>query len=327
MQPSRRALLTGAAATLIVGRNAVAAPARGPREAMVPVPGGRVYVRVDGRLDGPRAPVVMIHGGPGGTHRGLLDAAALADERAVIFYDQLDSGRSDWPQAPANWTVARFVDELEAVRTALGVSRWHVCGASWGGTIALEYAARRPAALAGTVLAGPLISTRSWLADAAVLRAALPADVRATLTGCDVPTPPSPTRCDAATEEFYRRYNRRVTRAARVTDERLGQDRGSNERLYRTMWGRSEFVSTGTLRDYDGEPLLARLDGARTLFMVGQHDEARPATALGFAARVPGAELAVIPGAAHGTFNDRPDESVAVLRGWLRRQDAVRPAT
>ena len=54
---------------------------------------------------GPRPPVVFLHGGPGGTHAAYLDALALADERAVILYDQLDSGRSDRPNNPANWTV------------------------------------------------------------------------------------------------------------------------------------------------------------------------------------------------------------------------------
>lgn len=328
MRPSRRAVLAGVAGGLVAAPW-VAAPGvatrarRRPREMMLRVPGGRVYVRVDGALDGPRAPLVLIHGGPGGTHQGLLDAVALADERAVILYDQLDSGRSDWPQDPANWTVPRFVAELEAVRAGLGVRRWHVCGASWGGTIALEYAARRPADLASVVLAGPLISTRAWLADADALRAALPPATQATLAACDRPAPPPVAACDAATEEFYRRFNRRVARAPRGGDERLGRDRGFNRRLYETMWGRSEFVATGSLRGYDGEPLLATLDGARTLFLVGQHDEARPATALAFAARVAGAELAVIPGAAHGTFNDRPEETLAVLRQWMRRQDAA----
>ena len=41
-----------------------------------------------------------------------------------------------------------------------------------------------------------------------------------------------------------------------------------------------------------------------------------------FAARVAGAELAVVPGAAHGFFSDRPAESLGLLRPWLARHDA-----
>lgn len=319
----RRSLLAGIATGLITAP-ALARDLNHPtRELMVPVEGGRIYVRIDGDLASGRAPIVMIHGGPGGTHAAFLEALPLANERAVILYDQLDSGRSDGPNDPANWRVGRFVDELEAIRTALGITRWHVLGASWGGTVALEYGARRPAALAGLALASPLISTKSWLADAAALIDQLPPAIRGELQRCGALTLPSPPpSCDRPTQAFYAAFNRREPAAADVSAYR-GRGRGFNPDLYRAMWGASEFVSTGTLKDYDGEPLLAKLEGKRSLFLCGQYDEARPVTTGAFAARVPGAEFAVIPGAAHGLFNDRPAETVALLRAWMARQDPI----
>ena len=290
---------------------------------MAPVPGGRVYVRVNGRLDGPRPPIVMIHGGPGGTHSSFLNALALADERAVILYDQLDSGRSDHPNDPKNWTVERFTDEVDAVRRTLGVRRWHVLGGSWGGTIALEYGARRPPELAGLVLASPLVSTKSWIADANALRGQLPSAIQATLRQCDPPATITPA-CEKATEVFYANFNRRDPATQAMTEYgRLHGGKGFNGELYEAMWGSSEFVSTGTLKNYDGEPLLAKLDGPHTLFIDGQYDEARPVTLAAFAARVPGADFAVVPGAAHGFMNDRPEEALGILRPWLRRQDGA----
>lgn len=292
------------------------------RELMVPVEGGRIYVRINGNLDGPNPPIVLAHGGPGGTHAGLMDALELSDSRAVILYDQLDSGRSDQPNNPANWRVGRFVDELDAIRAALGIRRWYVLGHSWGGTIALEYGARRPVGLAGVVLASPLVSTRSWIDDAKILVARLPEADQRTLAACDRPGPPPVSTCALATTQFYSRFNRREPASAARIAYRNPQDRGINSRLYETMWGKSEFVSTGSLKGYDGEPLLARLDGSSTLFIVGQYDEARPTTAASFAERVTGSELAVVPGAAHGIFSDRPDETVGLIRAWLARQDS-----
>ncbi len=306
------------------GRPATFAPP--DRALKVEVPGGRAYVRINGRLDGPLAPVVFVHGGPGGTHAGFLDALSLADERAVILYDQLDSGLSDHPMNPANWTVPRFVDELEAVRAGLGVSRWHVVGHSWGGTVALEYGARRLPAQAGLCLASPLVSTRSWIADAETLRGDLPAPVRDQLVLCETapPAPPPPKQaCAAATDAFYAAFLTRERPSPAHRAYRPPGDRGFNETLYRAMWGPTEFSATGTLKTYDGEPLLDRLEGRRTLFMVGQYDEARPVTAERFARRVAGSELAVVPGAGHATFTDRPEETVTVLRQWLRRQDRL----
>ncbi len=322
----RRAFVAGGlalGASLTLPRPAFARVARGyplpDLQKMVPVEGGRVYVRVNGNLKGPKPPIVMLHGGPGGSHAHFMPALALADERAVILYDQLDSGQSDRPNDPRNWRVDRFVDEAELVRKALGVERWHLLGHSWGGTLALEYGARRPAALRGLALCSPLVSTRSWIADANLLRTQLPADVQAEIASCDKGKSQA---CDEGTSAFYATFNGREPPTRAATAYNAAHPDAFNPRLYKTMWGESEFVSTGTLRDYDGEPLLAKLDGPRTIFIGGQYDEARAATLAGFAARVPGAEFATIPGAAHGIFADRPLETVALIRAWLARQDA-----
>ncbi|HEV2746081.1 MAG TPA: proline iminopeptidase-family hydrolase [Allosphingosinicella sp.] len=291
------------------------------RELMVPVEGGRVYLRVNGDLAGPRPPILFVHGGPGSGHSNYLPALALADTRAVILYDQLDAGRSDAPGDPRHWRVARFVDEIDHIRRALALERLHVHGGSWGGTIALEYAARRPAGLASTILQSPLISTRRWLADAAILRRSLPPEVQATLDRCERPAPPPEPVCAAATEEFNRRFLMREPRPPAIAAYRAALPIPFNSRIYEAMWGKTEFVSTGTLKDYDGEPLLARLDGRRTLFMTGEHDEARPATVAAFARRVPGAEFVVIAGAGHAIAIDRPRLFLAVLDRWLKRHD------
>ncbi len=298
-------------------------------ERMVPVPGGRVYVRVNGRLAGGRLPIVLLHGGPGSSHAGLINATALAADRAVILYDQLDCGRSDAPGDPANWTIPRFLDELEAVRLALGVARWHVYGASWGGTLALEYGAGksgagRPAALAGLVLQSPLVSTEVWLRDAAALKAAMPAEVRRLLDACDVPGAAPKDACDAATAAFYARHVRRRPVPEALAGYARSVRTPGDARIYQAMWGRAEFTASGTLKDYDGRPLLGRLDGPRTLFLAGTHDEARPATVNGFAGAVPGgAGFREVPDAAHALWNDNPEALIALLRPWLAAQDRV----
>jgi proline iminopeptidase/L-proline amide hydrolase len=294
---------------------------RPDREAMVPVPGGRAYVRINGRLDGPRPPIVLLHGGPGSSHWYFLNALAMADERAVILYDQLDSGRSDHPGVAANWVVPRFVDELEAIRAFLGVPRWHVLGSSWGGTVALEYGARRPPPLASLILQSPLISTEIWLRDAVALKDGMPPDIRKLLYACDTPGGAPQADCDAATEAFYRRHVRLTDPPPAVAAYKAALPRSFSEDIYNYMWGRAEFTASGTLKDYDGRPLLKKLDGPRTLFLAGEHDEATPATVAAFARDVPGATFAVIPDAAHSAMADNPAAYLGILRPWLAAHD------
>ncbi len=327
MRLGRRAFLGGMAA------GTLALPAwAGPRdkilfkpdrELMVPVEGGSVYVRVNGDLKGPRPPLIYAHGGPGGDHSGLLPLTALASERAVILWDQLDSGRSDAPLDPKNWRVSRFVDEIDRIRDALGITRWHVGGGSWGGTLAIEYGARRRPGTASLIVQSPLISTRSWIADANLLRSRMPAETRATLEKCDTAAPPPAQACEAATWDFYRRHVIRSQRAEGIAAYRARAPRDAGDTLYQRMWGKAEFVSTGTLRDYDGEPLLAKLDGPRTLFVCGEYDEARPETVAKFAARVPGATFREVMGSAHSILSDRPEAYLALLRAWMARHDAA----
>jgi len=323
----RRAMLIAAATgTAFATRAAVArseAPVPAPtRELRVPVQGGSLYVRVNGDLNGPRAPLLLAHGGPGGCHASLVPALALAEDRAIILYDQLDSGRSDRPADPANWTVPRFVDEVAAIRTALGLDRLHLFGHSWGATIALEYGARRPAGLESLILMGPLISTKAWMDDAATLRARLPAAVQATLDACEGPTPPDAASCLAATDAFYARYwrLRPVAPAVAAYEASIPKCRATG--LYEAMWGPSEFRATGTLRDYDGTPLLGRLT-VPTLMMIGDSDEITVPTAQHFVDRIPDGALIVVANAAHRIQSDRTDLFLTHLHDWLQRHDGA----
>lgn len=291
------------------------------QEEMIAVNGGRVYVRINGKLDGGKPPIVFVHGGPGSAHWYFLNATALADDRAVILYDQLDSGRSDHPGYPENWTVARFVSELDAIRTALGVKRWHVLGASWGGTVALEYAAQRPPALASVILQSPLISTDIWLRDAKRLKDAMPPEIRTLLYECDTPGTHSQAACDAATDAFYRRHVHLMDPAPAIATYKAALPRSFSADVYNHLWGRAEFTASGVLKDYDGRPLLQKLDGPRTLFVAGAQDEAIPSTVRAFAKSVPGATFREIPDAAHTIMNDNPAAFLAVLRPWLTAHD------
>ena len=320
----RRSLLGLLGSASLWPQAALAAPYPTPdREAMVPVEGGRVYVRLNGAAKKGRPPILLVHGGPGSGHSSYMPFLRLADERPVILYDQLDAGRSDAPNDPRNWRIKRFVDEIDAIRRAFKLEQFHLYGGSWGGTIALEYAGRRPAGLASVTLQNPLVSTRRWIADAQTLRATLPSDVQDVMRRCELPSPPPAESCASADAVFNDRFLLRSPRPPELEAYRKSLPISFNQRIYEAMWGRTEFVATGTLRNYNGEHLLARLDGSRTLFVTGQYDEARPETVADFARRVAGAEFAVIPGASHSIAIDRPDELLALVALWLRRHDRI----
>lgn len=86
----------------------------------IQVDGGRVWYRLNGAEHLGKTPaIIVVHGGPGGTHRGNMPYVALSDKYPVILYDQLGTGNSDRPGKVENWNLDKFVAEIDYIRTAL----------------------------------------------------------------------------------------------------------------------------------------------------------------------------------------------------------------
>lgn len=326
----RTALRILGATTLAAGVTtpvvAQAAPFRPDREWRVPVRGGSIYVRGNGggsgggNVAGSPAPILFIHGGPGGSHWSFLPALALADAREVLLYDQLDSGRSQVVDNPANWTVDRFVSEIDAIRAGLDLDRLHICGVSWGAAVAAEYAARQPSGLLSVVLGGALISTRSWEASARIRLSQLPAAIAETIRRHERDGSTTSAEYTAAIDVYYAHFLSRNPIDPAIAAYRDALPLAFNARLYTTMWGAGETASSGTLRHYDAEPLLPRIK-APTLFLTGEYDEMVPAEVARLAALVPGAETRIVPGAGHRACLDNPAAWVGDVRRWAARFD------
>jgi proline iminopeptidase len=104
--------------------------------------------------DGP--PCLCLHGGPGTDSSGLRRSLAPLAEALglrLVFYDHRGHGRSDWVPVE-QCTQDQLVADIEGVRQALGLERVHVLGISWGGFLALMYAARHPASLRSLAVVG-----------------------------------------------------------------------------------------------------------------------------------------------------------------------------
>ncbi len=158
-------------------------------EGFVDFRGHRTWYHVAGDLDNPapgRIPLLLLHGGPGGTSDGFVPIDELANEgRPVVRYDQIGSGRSDRPRDPSFWTIDSFIEELRIVRQELGLTRLHLLGHSWGGMLALEYLFTRPKGVASLVLASSPSSTKMWTDEARRLRRELPEYVVRGLERCE----------------------------------------------------------------------------------------------------------------------------------------------
>lgn len=121
--------------------------------------GHLLYVAQYGQAHGPAT--VVLHGGPGsGTQPSVLDWFDLSRQRVVLF-DQRGAGMSQ-PQGSLIQNDSRkLVDDIELIRSHLGIQEWRVVGGSWGATLALLYAGQHTERISALILRGSfLASTR-----------------------------------------------------------------------------------------------------------------------------------------------------------------------
>ena len=134
---------------------------------------------------------------------------------------------------------------MDALRRHLGLTRINLLGHSWGGALAIDYMLSKPAGVEKLVLVSPLVSTRRWLADAAILKAALPTDFRVTIDRCEREGDYASEAYAQACEAFYVRHVCRLQPLPAAYEESVA---GLGEQVYNHMWGPSDSLARARWR-------------------------------------------------------------------------------
>ncbi len=289
-------------------------------EGAVAFRGHRTWYQVVGELDSGngKLPLLVLHGGPGFPHDYLEDLARLADGgRGVVFYDQLGCGKSDHPDDPSLWVMDTFVEEVSAVREALGLDRVHLLGHSWGGCLALQYALGQPAGLASLVLASTCASLPAFAMETRRLKESLPADVQEVIDRHEAEGTTDDPAYAEATMAYYSQW---VCRLDPFPEHVMRSFSNHSEDVYGTMQG-PEWNVTGNLRDWDVTASLGEL-GLPVLVTSGRYDEMTPALVEPLVTGIRGAEHVVFEESSHLAMAEEPDRYREMVESFCRRVEA-----
>ncbi|MDD4616334.1 MAG: proline iminopeptidase-family hydrolase [Alphaproteobacteria bacterium] len=274
---------------------------------------GKIWYELTGSTQ--NAPLVVLHGGPGFPHNYLRSLLKLSDARAILFYDQLGCGRSDRSDDVALWNTERFADELDLLVKKLGLKEYHLLGHSWGAALALEHALRRPQGLKSAIMASPFLSAPLWTKDMIVWRDALPTEIRDILERCERLNSFRSEEFAFATQYFYARHVYRNVSPQHPDYQEAAKGMGSS--VYTTMWGPSEFIFTGNLKNYDQTGRLHELT-IPTLLTCGQWDEARPSTVEYYKSLIPGAQMKVFEKSSHMPHLEETELYMQTVKEFLK---------
>jgi proline iminopeptidase len=264
---------------------------------MVPVAGGKYKVWTKRLGNGPLK-VLLLHGGPGVSHEYLEAMESFLPQAGIemYYYDQLGCNNSDQPDDPSLWTLERYTAEVEEVRVGLGLDNFVLYGHSWGGILAMEYALKYPQHLRGLVISNMTAGMKSYLARTAAIKQQLPPGLLRQLTALEAAEDyDSPEYQRLMMEELYPRM---LCRTHPWPESVSRAFRHMNEKIYVQMQGKSEFLVTGNLKDWERWDRLHEI-GAKTLTIGARYDEMDPQDMQKMATLIPNATYAYCPSGSH----------------------------
>jgi proline iminopeptidase len=247
----------------------------------VQTPAGTFKVWTKRVGNNPRIKLLLLHGGPGATHEYWECMESFLPKEGIefIYYDQLGSAYSDQPQDASLWDLGRFVDELEQVRTALGLNHdnFYLLGHSWGGILAMEYALKYQQHLKGLIISDMMASAPKYDAYAEEVLAkqmdpAVVEEIRAIEAKGDFA---NPRYMELLMPNFYNKFICRLP-MEEWPDPMMRAFNKLNQTVYVTMQGPSEFGISGKLEQWDVSAELSKIT-ATTLVIGAQHDTMDPA--------------------------------------------------
>ncbi|MCQ0093431.1 proline iminopeptidase-family hydrolase [Roseovarius sp. M141] len=261
--------------------------------------------------------VLCANGGPGLPCDYLRDSHSCLAEKGyrVVAWDQLGTGASDRPTDPALWTIQRYVEETETVRTALGLGKVHFIGQSWGGWLGIEYALTYPDSLKTLILENTAADIPHLVSELNRLRDALGSETVAMMQRHEaMGTLDHPEYQAAVTLLNYRHVCRLDEWPAPVKRSLDDWNMGP----YETMQGPNEFLYTGNMANWNRIPDMHKIK-VPCLITTGQHDELTPACARRMKEVLPDVELHVFPNSSHMPFFEEPHAYYPALLKFLER--------
>lgn len=285
-----------------------------------------VYPMQDGFVDangvliyymevGRGAPLMIVHGGPGASHDYFLPyLLPLARHNRLVFIDERGSGRSQKLEDPKGYTVENMVEDVEAVRQALGLGKMSLLGHSYGGVLAQAYALKYQRNLSHLILASTFSSTSAMNRVFERMKANMTPELRQRidslekqgLFGHGRPYEQNRYTNDymiAAWGEGYFPYI--YHHHPDPNYDPIAQGNTAWD-LYREMWGSDgEFVIDGNLKSVEYTDRLRTIH-VPTLVIAGEHDECDPSLSRTMHEKIAGSRLVILPNSGHMTFVDQP---------------------
>jgi proline iminopeptidase len=278
----------------------------------VPVHGHEVATYSHGTGD---EVLLCLNGGPGLPCDYIRDSHSRLASGCfrVVAFDQLGCGASDRPDEISLWTLERCVEEVEIVRTALGLGAVHLLGHSWGTWLGIEYALTYPNAFKTLILANGAASIPHLVGELERLRSALGSESVAMMKRHEADGTTDHPEYKGAMEILNYRH---MCRLQTWPEPLVRSMQGFNPVPCAALQGPSEFCYTGSLKNWNRADQLHRITQP-ALVLCGQHDLLPRACSQRMQDALADSQMIVFSNSSHTPFFEEPESYFAALQSFL----------
>ena len=272
-------------------------------------PGATIYYDVFG--SGTGVPLFVANGGPGFDHQYLLVSDAwdtLATTRKIVMWDQRGTGRSGPLKPGQSCTLADQINDLDALRAHLGFDKIDLMGHSWGGFLAMAYAARHPEHIVHLIISDS--AAPRWRDTLFLFKDVYP-DVTARENAYAFTTALNEKDSAASAEAAIKLYESMLFYSTKHRDEFLAKM--ANDKESRKV---NHLVNQDVAR-FDLNPEIRKFRFS-TLVMCGRFDmNVAPVIAYKIHEAIPGSKFVVFEKSGHMPFFEEPAKFVRVVNDFL----------
>ena len=289
-------------------------------EGYMPFMGYQTYYRVVGEAT-EKAPLLLLHGGPGSTHNyfEVLDCIAETG-RQVISYDQIGCGNSYLDGHPELWTQKTWIDELIAIREYLHLDNVHLLGQSWGAMQAIAYVIdHQPQGIKSLILSSGHASSSLWASEQHRLIKYLSAEDQEAIRRAEATGKWDDPAYLRANDHYFEQY---VISVDEHSPECIKRPKRSGTEAYLYGWGPNEYQPLGSLKDFEYTDRLNQISQP-TLICSGTRDICTPVVAASLYEHIPHSKWHLFRQARHTCFIDAHEEYCEVLTRWLQENDTI----
>jgi proline iminopeptidase len=291
----------------------------------IQTPKGKFHVWTKTIGNNPTVKVLLLHGGPGGTHEFFESFESFFPAEGIEFieYDQLESYYSDQPNDSSLWTTEHFVEEVEQIRQALGLSKdnFYLLGHSWGGILAMEYALKYQDNLKGLIISNMVASIPAYEKYNAVLRSHMRPSLVDSLQNYEARGQFDDTTYQRLVFDEY--YKKHLCRLANWPEPLQRGFKHLSKGIYVAMQGPSEFKTGGRLLHWDRSSDLPKIK-VPTLTIGGEFDTMDPKYMEWMSTQVQQGNYLYCPNGSHCDMWDDQEHYFPGLIQFLKQVDEGR---